>query len=152
MKYAALFAALGAACVATGAQAESFTGTYKNDAINLVMVPASQGAPAQGGAAWKGVTTSTTKSGVTTSSNYSCVGWLTPGQGTTNAAACEASDNATDKWSAYILCAADPNDANKPSSCWGALVGTGGKYAGKTGQFVQHGTNASGTSEGAWND
>jgi hypothetical protein len=152
MKYAALVAALAVACVATGAQAESFTGTYNSDPVHLVMVPASQGSPAQGGAAWKGVSTATYKSGATSTSNYSCIGWLTPGQATNNSAVCEASDNATDTWSAYILCAADPTDATKPGTCWGGLVGTGGKYAGRTGQFVQHGTNTSGTSEGAWNN
>jgi len=153
MRLTTISVALAAACMATGAAAESFTGTYQNGVVTTVIAPPANGAPAQGGAYWKGVATGAYKSGAATRSNYTCVGWLTPGQPTNNEAVCNASDNETDTWSVEILCqASDINDPSKPTTCWGAMTGTGGRYAGKTGQFVQHGTTTSGTSEGAWND
>jgi hypothetical protein len=152
MRVETILAALAATCLATTAAAEPFTGTYQNGPVTMVMVSA-KGEPAQGGAYWQGSTTAVSKSGATTKSTYTCVGWLTPGQATTNTAVCNAADNDTDKWSVQILCLVpDITDPSKPGTCWGAMIGTGGKYAGKTGQFVQYGTTVSGTSQGAWND
>jgi len=46
----------------------------------------------------------------------------------------------------------DPKNPASEGTCWGALIGNSGRYAGKTGSFTQMGTNASGTGQGAWRD
>ena len=149
------FAVTLAAALALGsaASAETFTGVFKNDPATLLTAPGPTPAATQLGAYWKGTSTSTSKSGVVTTSTYTCVGWSTPNAATDTAAVCEGADNATDKYAINLVCAAnDPKDPSKGAMCWGALIGTGGKYAGKHGNFAQFSSVSSGTNEGAWSD
>jgi hypothetical protein len=152
MKIIASIAALAALATATTASAESFTSTYKNDPVTTILSPGATPMSTMLGAFWKGTTTSVSKSGVTTTASYTCVGWATPGQATDQNAVCDVAETPADHFTIQLACSyADPKNPTKGAVCWGGLVGTSGKYTGKTGQFAQYGDNVSGTAQGAWN-
>jgi len=153
MKAIATLVSLVALVGATSAAAESFTFTTQSDPVTLITAPGPTAAATMVGAHWTGTTTATFKSGASAVGRYECIGWATPGQATTNSAVCEISENAADKYEVQIACS--PMDASKPNgetTCWGALVGASGRYAGRSGSFVQMGNQNVATGQGAWRD
>ncbi|TAL32568.1 MAG: hypothetical protein EPN98_13455 [Phenylobacterium sp.] len=142
---------LSTLAAAAPASAESFTGVFKNDpAIALVMPAVGPNGPIQAGHL-KGTATTQTRSGATATSTYECIFWSTPGAETPSAGICQVVENGKDRLSQQLVCGApDPKDQVAP--CWGAMVGTGGKYVGKVGNFSQMGTLVAGTLQGAWKD
>ena len=152
MNRIAILISLAALAGATSAAAESFTSTYKNDPVRVIMAPGPTPASSMVGVHWTGTTTATTKAGVATTSRYECIGWATPSQATSDAGVCEGVEGSAGKYAMQIVCAiADPAKPAGAATCWGALIGTEGRYAG-TGSFTQIGDNVSGTGECAWKD
>jgi hypothetical protein len=142
---AASFAGAGAA------SAESFVSTSKAEPATAIDVPAVGGQPALRGAHWKGVLTATFKSGRVDKADFSCIGWMTPGAAIAQRAVCDSA-NGPDKFSMRVDCLA-PDQASRTQFCQGVLVGTGGRWAGKTGLFSQIGRQGGeATAQGAWND
>jgi hypothetical protein len=145
----ALKLAAVAAFFAGTAAAEPFTTVSKSESITSARASAVGGFPALGAGANKGELTATFESGRVEHASFHCIGWSNQGQPQT--AVFEAESGA-DKYSMRVTCLA-PEPATRTGFCQGVLIGTAGRYAGKTGLFSQlNKPDGTATAEGAWND
>lgn len=134
---------------AGAAAAEPFTSVSKTESITSARAPAVGGFLALGAGANKGELTATFKSGRVERASFHCLGWSNQGQPQT--AVCEAESGA-DKYSMRVTCLT-PDEATRTGFCQGVLIGTGGRYAGKTGLFSQlNKPDGTATAQGVWND
>lgn len=147
--------ALKLAAVATfffagaAAAAEPFTSVSRSEPVTSAQAPAVGGFPAFGAGANKGELTATFKSGRIEHASFHCIGWSN--QGSPQTAVCEAASG-EDKYSMRVSCLT-PDLATRTGFCQGVLIGTAGRYAGKTGLFSQlNKPDGTATAEGAWND
>ena len=149
MIHAFRLAAVAAFVFAGSAAAEPFTSVSKSEQISNARAPAVGGFPALGAGANKGEITATFKGGRVEHDTFRCIGWSAQGQPQT--AVCEA-ENGADKFSMRVTCLA-PDPATRTGFCQGVLIGTAGRYAGKTGLFSQFSKgDGTATAEGAWTD
>jgi hypothetical protein len=149
MTHALKLAAVATFLIAGSAAAEPFTTMSKSESITSAQAPAVGGFPALGAGANKGELTATFKSGRVEHASFHCVGWSNQGQPQT--AVCEAESGA-DKYSMRVTCLT-PDAATRTGFCQGVLIGTAGRYAGKTGLFSQlNKSDGTATAQGAWND
>jgi hypothetical protein len=134
---------------AGAASAEPFTSTSKSEQGVAVAAPAVGGFLALRAGASKGSLTATFQSGRIEKADFSCIGWFTVGSPQT--AVCQAVSGA-DAYSMRVTCL-QPDEKTRTGFCQGVLIGTGGRYAGKTGLFSQmNRPDGTATAQGAWND
>jgi hypothetical protein len=149
MTSALKLAAVAALVFAGTAAAEPFTSVSKSEQVTSAQAPAVGGFLAFGAGANKGELTATFKSGRVERASFHCIGWSIQGQPQT--AVCEA-ENGADKYSMRVSCLT-PDAATRTGFCQGVLIGTAGRYAGKTGLFSQLSKpDGTATAQGAWND
>ncbi|MFI4966166.1 MAG: hypothetical protein ACHP9T_12455 [Caulobacterales bacterium] len=142
-------AAVATVFIAGTAAAEPFTSVSKSESITSARAPAVGGFPAFGAGANKGELTATFKGGRVEHASFHCIGWSN--QGSPQTAVCEAASG-EDKYSMRVNCLT-PDPATRTGFCQGVLIGTAGRYAGKTGLFSQlNKPDGTATAEGAWND
>ena len=131
-----------AASLAAAAQAQTFTSSSTAEPNTVLTMPAVGQAPALRVAHWKGTIAAKFDDGVR-NSTYECVGYPggTAGQ---NINVCEGKEGPTNTFAMRISCMAGTG------ACFGSLVGTGGRYAGRTGSFVQTTKDGKNFSQGSW--
>ena len=149
MTHALKLAAIVTFFIAGTAMAEPFTTVSKSESISSARAAAVGGFPALGAGANKGELTATFKSGRVEHASFHCIGWSNQGQPQT--AVCEA-ERGADKYSMRVTCLT-PDTATRTGFCQGVLIGSGGRYAGKTGLFSQlNKPDGTAIAEGVWND
>jgi hypothetical protein len=133
-----------------GAHAEGFTFETTGKLIDRVQLPATSPTGRPTGAGVSAVETDTTyPDGKVLRSSGKCASWiLPPGSQFGSNQACTYTGAAGDAYQVTLTCEAPPQGPN----CWGKLIGTGGRFTGRTGAFtLQSGPNGS-VGTGLWND
>jgi hypothetical protein len=136
----------GSAC------AEAFTFVNTNGTADQVgLKPANPGGRPSGATVYAMKSVATTVDGKKTESNARCANWtLPPGDQFAQNGVCEAKDESGPVYESRFTCAV-PTPGAKGVDCWGALVGTGGAWKGRTGAFEGHTTQTGFVGEGHWN-
>ena len=135
---------------APAAQAESFTFKTTGKTIDRVQLPAATQGGRPSGAGVSAVETDTTyPDGKVLHSSGKCASWILPPDAQFGSnQVCTYTGPGGDAYQVNLTCEAPPQGPN----CWGKLVGTGGRFKGRTGAFtLQSGQNGS-TGAGLWND
>ena len=130
--------------------AEFFTFKTTAKLIDRVQLPAAtpQGRPT--GAGVSAVETDTTYvDGKVLHSSGKCASWiLPPGSQFGSNQVCTYSSPAGEAYDVQLTCEAP----NQGPNCWGKLVGTGGRFKGRTGAFSLQGGQNGSSGSGFWND
>jgi hypothetical protein len=135
----AIAAAFAVAASAAEA-ADKFTSTSQQEPPTLLLMPAVGPTPEARAAYFKGTIAATFADGVR-NSTYECVGY--PGNNA-NLSICQGKEG-ENTFSFRVTC---PQGAG---ACFGTLMGTGGRYKGRTGSFVQTPAGQGKTeSQGSW--
>lgn len=136
------------------ASAETFTFTGSSQPGMQIAAPGPGGKPIVG-VTVKIETNIVWASGTKEKSTGDCVGWTAPpGTAATNQGVCNSTGGNGDKSALFFTCIAT-NDKGTESDCWGRVVYTSGKSAGKSSTVSWHGKGSAdgkgGTAVGAGN-
>lgn len=131
-----IIAALLLVALPAAGHAETFTFKNASKPIGSVIVPAPNAGGRPSGAAVYSLTTEVTfGDGTKTTSTGQCSQWLLPaGEQFGANTVCKMGDASGELYISRTTC----ETPGPQSDCWGKLIGTGGRYKGRTGAYTFH--------------